>query len=172
MKQVLHCGLFRHRVADHNSKGKFKKVPGSGFFFERTMNDERRTKNNSGLTLIGIIAVIVVMGLLGAGVLMLISTGSMESIQTLKWGQAFYAAESGVSAMRNYISTHPSWPTSAITGMVGQASFMAIIDADGVITSIGSKDESQWTSIYAGKGKAKQAMLAYGSRSDPSGTPR
>lgn len=88
------------------------------------------------------------MGLLGAGVLMLVSTGSMESIQTLKWGQAFFAAESGVSAARAYMAAN-STPTN-ITGTVGPALFTATVDAGGVITSVGSKDEAQWTSIYAG----------------------
>ena len=120
----------------------------------------------SGITLIGIIAAIVVMGLLGAGVLMLVSVGSMESILALKWGQSFYAAESGVSAAHAYMSTNVTWFTNAstITGVVGQASFSAILDPDGKITSVGSKNEARWTSISVWLPTWWHAMLVYGTR--------
>jgi len=127
-------------------------------------------RNRSGLTLIGIIVAIVVMGLLGAGVLMLVSTGSMESIQTLKSGRSFCAAESGVSAARAYMATNVDWYTnsSAITGTVGQASFSAILDTHGGITSVGSKDEVRWTSIWR---PTWHAMLVYGTSTNV-GTPK
>ncbi|MFH1476566.1 MAG: hypothetical protein ABIH24_03615 [Verrucomicrobiota bacterium] len=143
----------------------------------------RRSKNAcSGLTLIGIIAAIVVMGLLGAGMLMLVSTGSMESIQSLNWGQAFFAAESGVSAARAYMSTNATWRTNSnlttITGAVGQASFVAVLDTNGVIKSVGSKDEAQWTSMWHWRpfdgqfgGQHGWAILVYGTRTAP-GTPK
>lgn len=138
--------------------------------------------SSSGITLIGIIAAIVVMGLLGAGVLMLVSTGSMESIQTLNWGQAFFAAESGVSAARAYMSTNATWRTNSnlttITGDVGQASFSTILDTNGVITSVGSKDEAQWTSMWHWRPFDGQfgsrhgwAILVYGNDTDV-GTPK
>ncbi|MBU0715096.1 MAG: hypothetical protein KJ964_07050 [Verrucomicrobia bacterium] len=144
------------------SEEKFGKVLGYSFLVAKTKNEERRTKNNSGVTLIGIIAAIVIMGLLGAGVLMLVSTGSMESIQTLNWGQSFYAAESGVSAARAYMATKTTWYTnsSTITGAVGSASFIATLNTHGGITSVGSKDEAQWTSIWR---PTWHAMLVYGS---------
>lgn len=164
---IADCGL---QFTDYGKKEELKKVPGSWFCVEKTKNEERRTKNNSGLTLIGIIAAIVIMGLLGAGVLMLVSTGSMESIQTLNWGQAFFAAESGVSAARAYMATNVAWYTnsSTITGTVGQASFSAILDKYGGITSVGSKDEAQWTSMWQ---PTWHAMLVYGTSTN-AGTPK
>ncbi len=148
-------------------KEKFGEVLGFSFLVAKSKNEEQRAKNNSGVTLIGIIVAIVIMGLLSAGVLMLVATGSMESIQTLKWGEAFFAAESGVSAARAYIATGAA--TGEIAGTVGQASFTATVDAEGRIVSVGVSDEAQWTSIYGGGAKKMPAVIVYreGSECDP-----
>jgi len=154
---MLHGGVScRSGRAEDSSRVEFKKVPGSRSCFEATRNDERRggkMKSNSGLTLIGIIVAIVVMGLLGAGVMMLVSTGSRESIQTLNWGQAFFAAESGVSAARAYMGTTVRWFTNTphtITGMMDKAAFSVVITSNGQVTSVGRWAEAQWTSIWQG----------------------
>jgi len=115
------------------------------------------------VTLIGIIAAIVILGLLGAAVLMLVSVGSLGSLQALNQGQAFFAAESGISAARNYIKTHPNWTTNSsltITGIMGQATFNAGVNSNGVITSVGRQAEAQWTSIWKA-GESLRALVVY-----------
>ncbi len=125
---------------------------------------------SSGASLIMVIASLVIMGLVGAGVLMLVSTGSMEGIQALNQNQAFLAAESGVSKAKACFATNAGPSTN--TGTVGPAAFVAIVGADGVITSIGSKDDAQWTSIWAPAVAADaNAIVVYGTRTN-AGTPR
>ncbi|MDO9543461.1 MAG: hypothetical protein Q7J98_14230, partial [Kiritimatiellia bacterium] len=131
------------------------KFPVSSFQFQRSSNA------SSGIALIGLIVVIVLMGLLGGSVLMLITFSSMESLQTMNWSKAFFAAESGLSKAKVDIVTNSGWYTnfSTITGAVGEASFTVTVD-HGMITSVGSKDETKWTSIWP----IWHAMLVYGTR--------
>lgn len=124
----------------------------------------RRSADRRGASLIGIIAAIVILGLLGAGVLMLMSVGTQESLQAVSRSQAFFAAESGISAAR--ASTN-----ATNTGVVGPASFTAVKDADGKITSVGTKDDTRWTSIWKPAASLGGAMLVYGTRTNI-GTPR
>lgn len=120
-------------------------------------------RSRSGVALIGIIAAIVLVGLLGIGVLRLVSVALMESIQALEWNQAFFAAESGVSAMKAYMATGGVLPGSNV-GVVGQATFSAGVNSERVITSVGRQSEAQWTSIY---GSERNMVLVYYEKNSP-----
>lgn len=105
----------------------------------------------SGVSLIGIIAALVLMGLLSAGVLIIVSTATMESVLALNWSQAFFAAETGLSAAKAYLGTNASWYTQlpyTNRGAVGPASFTAIVDSNGQISSTGYRADAQWTSRW------------------------
>ncbi len=115
--------------------------------------------HRSGITLIGIIAAIVIMGLLGAGVLMIVSVATMGSIQTLNRNQAFFAAESGVSAMKEYMATNGVWPHTN-SNVVGQAYFIVKVDTDGQITSVGHREDAKWTSIWK-RDEILMALVVY-----------
>lgn len=127
---------------------------------------------SDGVALIGIIIAIVLMGLLGGGVLMLITTGSMESLQTMNWSKAFFAAESGISAAKYQITTNASWYTNTTlprttTGMIGSASFTTAIATNAtnvVISSTGVQGDppSRWTSRWSpAGGEITRALLMY-----------
>ncbi len=123
-------------------------------------------QTQSGLTLIGLIVAVVVLGLLAAGVMMLVSVGSFESIQALNRNKAFYAAESGLSAARCRMNADPGWQTSApvlFTGIVGQASFAVVMESNLTVTSVGRWRDAQWTSIRTSGMQAAtgQVVVAY-----------
>jgi Tfp pilus assembly protein PilX len=109
--------------------------------------------NRTGLSLIGLIMAVVVLGLMAGGALMLISAGSSESMLALNRNRAFYAAESGLSAARIRMAADSSWQTSApilFTGTVGQASFSALMESNLTVTSEGRWGDARWTSIWTG----------------------
>lgn len=133
------------------------------------MKKRLNCSRSSGVALIGIIAAIVLLGLLGTGVLMLVTTGSMESLQTLNWNKAFFAAETGISVAKYQMSTNAVWYTAlpwTRTGMIGQASFSCIIATnDGTnvaVTSTGIQGDARWTTKwYPSASEVARAVLVY-----------
>jgi len=128
---------------------------------------------SNGIALIGIIVAIVLMGLLGGSVLMLITTSSMESLETLNWSKAFFAAESGISKAKEYISTNAAWYTNLnMRGMmIGSASFTNVITTNAtttIITSTGIQGDSRWTSRWSpAGGEITRAIVVYKQTTDP-----
>lgn len=122
---------------------------------------------SDGIALIGIIIAIIVMGLLGGSVLMLITTSSMESLQTLQWSKAFFAAETGVSKAKEDMTTNAAWYVGlprSITDMIGQASFSSVIstNAQSIVTSTGTQGDARWTSKwYPSASEITRAVLVY-----------
>lgn len=116
-------------------------------------------KSSSGLALVGLIGAMLVMGLLIAGLLVLINTGLLETVETSGSSAAFFSAESGVSMAKAYIATNSAWYTNVpytITGSIGRATYSTVVTTSTVsavppvafITSTGRLDDAQWTSIY------------------------
>ncbi len=131
------------------------------------MNCAQHSRMNlAGLSLIGLIMAVVVLGLLASGVLMLISAGSSESMLALNRNRAFYAAESGLSAARCRMAADSGWQTSApvtLTGLVGNASFSVLMESNLIVTSVGRWGDAKWTSIWTGSFEAAtgQVVAAY-----------
>ena len=123
---------------------------------------------SDGIALIGLIIVILLMGLLGGSVLMLITTSVMESLQTMSWSKAFFAAETGISKTKEYMTTNASWysplPTN-ISGMIDSASFTVAISTNTtnvVISSTGVQSDSRWTSQWSpAGGEITRAIVVY-----------
>ena len=128
----------------------------------------RRSKNAcSGVALMGVIIMIVLMGLLGGGVLMLITTSSMESLQTLQWSKAFFAAETGIS--RAKAAWYGSLPWTN-TGLIGSASFEIVITTNAenkvVVSSTSVQGYSRWTSRWR-PAEILRAIIVYKEGSEP-----
>ena len=105
----------------------------------------------SGFSLLGLIFAVMLISLLTGGVLLLMSTGTFESVRAWQKAQAFCAAESGVSAARHYMDITEDWENNApvtISGVVQQASFRAVIQSNAQVTSVGQFGQAQWTSIW------------------------
>lgn len=148
------------------------KFPVSSFQFQRSLNA------SSGIALIGIIIAIVLMGLLGGSVLMLITTSSMESLQTMNWNKAFFAAESGVSVAKYYMTTNAAWYNKlpwTNTRTIGNASFSCVIStnvqSNVFVTAVGANEEGRWTSRwYPSASEITRVILVY--KEGPLLTPR
>lgn len=122
--------------------------------------------HTAGIALIGLIGAILIMALLGAGLLMLLNTGLLGTLETAGSSSAFFAAETGISVGKAYIATNSSWYTNmpyTIQGSIGGATYSSVINSTNapvaVITSTGRKDDAKWTSIWEGT-VAETAMRA------------
>jgi len=132
------------------------------------MNQAHGKGNSGGMALVGLIAAILLMSLFATAIMMISSSGLMEEVENQDWNEAFLAAESGVSAARAFVVTNDYWYTSvpyAVTGVVGVASFSAVINTSApsmaIITSTGVSGNSRWTSKWSGTSEVSRALCMY-----------
>ncbi|MBA4388007.1 MAG: hypothetical protein C0404_08505 [Verrucomicrobia bacterium] len=125
-------------------------------------------EKSSGAMLVGLVVAILIMALLITGLVVVLGTGLMESVETANASAAFFAAESGMSAAKAYVTTNSEWARSlpvSLTGMVGRSAFSATITTTNRVTvnvtSTGARNEAEWTSVWGGTGTAVRAMFVY-----------
>jgi hypothetical protein len=124
--------------------------------------------NRRGSSLLAAIGALVVMALLCAGIVLIVSTGLLESVESVGSANAFYGAETGLSLGKAFVTTNAFWYTNtpyAIAGSIGRASFaVSIVSTNNLtatIASVGRFEQSEWTSVWQGTGAYPRAMAVY-----------
>lgn len=89
----------------------------------------------SGTILIALIGVMLLMALLSVGVVMVLHTGILETVEMSGGSGAFFAAETGLSVGKAFCRTNAAWIADApitLAGTIGDAAYSAVITTSAV----------------------------------------
>lgn len=102
----------------------------------------RRIHACSGFAFVGLIAAILIMSLLTAGMLALFNIGMLQTAEQTSASSAFFAAETGISIGKAFCRTNAAWTSqtpATITGPVGRGQYSVLVDFSTVVTQISTQ---------------------------------